>query len=324
VAGGKGCLPTSDYQTISLNFTLQPQKNLMYGYFDYEHPLFRPPSEAHSLIFQITLGCSRNRCTFCGMYKGKPFHVRPVADIHTEIESIPPAHRPHIQRIFLADGDALIYPQKGLLEILDALDRTFPRLTRIGVYASPASLAGKTAEELAALRERKLRILYCGLESGDDATLLAIDKGYTSGEMLAFCRKAQSAGIKLSVTAILGLAGAERSREHARATAEWISTLSPEYFSLLTLFYRHNDDFLRGIVPLTRGGILEEACELLRHLAPHRTILRSNHVSNFLQLAGSYPKDRQILIAQVESAIARARNHPEWYDEIPDYREEIY
>ncbi|TRO81745.1 radical SAM protein [Desulfuromonas acetexigens] len=296
----------------------------MYGYFDYDHPLFRPPSEAHSLIFQITLGCSRNRCTFCGMYKGKPFRVRPVAEIRAETEGIPPAHRPHIQRIFLADGDALIYPQKGLLEILDELNRAFPRLTRIGAYASPASLAGKTGEDLAALRERKLRILYFGLESGDDATLGAIDKGYGGTEMLAFCRKAQAAGMKLSVTAILGLAGAERSREHARATAEWITALSPEYFSLLTLFHRHNDDFLRGITPLSRGGILEEASELLRHLVPRRTILRSNHVSNFLQLAGSYPKDRQTLIDQVEAAIARARRRPEWYDEIPDYREEIY
>lgn len=296
----------------------------MYGYFDYKHPLFRPPSEAQSLIFQITLGCSRNRCTFCGMYKGKPFRVRPVAEIRAEIDRIPPAHRPHIQRIFLADGDALIYPQKGLLEILDDLGRAFPRLTRIGAYASPTSLAGKTGEDLAALRERKLRILYFGLESGDETTLRAIDKGYGGAEMLAFCRKAQAAGMKLSVTAILGLAGAERSREHARATAAWITALSPEYFSLLTLFHRHNDDFLRGITPLSRGGILEEARELLLHLAPRRTILRSNHVSNFLRLAGSYPKDRQTLIDQVEAAIVRARRQPEWYDEIPDYREEIY
>ena len=296
----------------------------MYGYFDYDPPLFRPPSEAHSLIFQITLGCSRNRCTFCGMYKEKRFRIRPVEEILEEIASVPPSRRPHVQRIFLADGDALIYPQAGLVQILEALIEAFPRLTRVGSYASPGSLAGKTVEELTALRERKLRILYFGLESGDDPTLQAIDKGYPAKEMLAFCRKAQEAGMKLSVTAILGLAGAQRSAEHARATAEWISALSPEYFSLLTLFHRHNDDYLRLITPLSRGGILEEAREMLIHLSPHRTILRSNHVSNFLQLAGSYPKDRQLLIDQVESAIARARRHPQWYDEVPDYREEIY
>lgn len=296
----------------------------MYGYFDYDHPLFRPPSEAHSLIFQITLGCSRNRCTFCGMYKDKAFRLRPVAEIHAEIARIPESHRPHVQRIFLADGDALIYPQQGLLEILDALTSAFPRLTRVGSYASPASLAGKSSDELAALREKKLRILYFGLESGDDPTLAAIDKGYGAQDLLAFCRKAQEAGMKLSVTAILGLAGAERSREHARATAAWVSALSPEYFSLLTLFHRHNDDFLRSITPLSRGGILEEVRELLAHLAPRRTILRSNHVSNFLNLAGSYPKDREPLIAQVEAAIIRARQNPRWYAEVPDYREEIY
>ncbi|WP_305042834.1 radical SAM protein [Geoalkalibacter sp.] len=296
----------------------------MYGYFDYDHPLFRPPSEAHSLIFQITLGCSRNRCTFCGMYKDKVFRLRSAAEIHAEIARIPATHRSGVQRIFLADGDALIYPQEGLLDILAALNRAFPRLTRIGSYASPVSLAGKTTDELRALRENKLRILYFGLESGDDPTLAAIDKGYAAADLLAFCRKAQEAGMKLSVTAILGLAGAERSLEHARATARWVTELSPEYFSLLTLFHRHNDDFLRGITPLSRGGILEEVRELLDHLAPRRTILRSNHVSNFLQLAGSYPKDREQLIAQVEAAIARARQHPRWYAEVPDYREEIY
>jgi hypothetical protein len=135
---------------------------------------------------------------------------------------------------------------------------------------------------------------------------------------------AKAAGMKLSVTAILGLSGRERSREHARATAQWVTDLAPEYFSLLTLFHRHNDDFLRSITPLSRGGILEEAAELLRHLAPEKTILRSNHVSNFLQLAGSYPKDRLRLHGEVEAAIRRAQLYPEWYDAVPDYREEIY
>jgi radical SAM superfamily enzyme YgiQ (UPF0313 family) len=296
----------------------------MYGYFDYEEPLFRPPSEAQSLIFQVTVGCSQNGCTFCGMYKMKSFRMRQVAEIAAEIAAVPAHHRPHIRRIFLADGDALVYPQAGLLEILALLGAAFPNLNRIGAYASPASLTTKSAEELAALREAKLRILYFGLESGDAATLAAICKGFTPERMLAECRKAQAAGLKLSVTAILGLAGRARSLEHAHATGEWISALSPEYFSLLTLFTRHNDAFLRSIEPLTHGGILEEARELLQHLTPQRTILRSNHVSNFLELAGSYPKDRERLLAEVEAAIDRARRHPAWYGQVPDYREEIY
>ncbi|AMV71413.1 radical SAM protein [Desulfuromonas carbonis] len=296
----------------------------MYWYFDYDEPLFRPPSEAQSLIFQITIGCSQNNCTFCGMYKTKRFRVRPLAEIAAEIAAVPLHHRAHIRRVFLGDGDGLVYPQAGLREILELLAATFPNLTRVGAYASPGSLTTKSGTELEELRARKLRILYFGLESGDAVTLTAIRKGFSPEQMLAECRKARAAGIKLSVTAILGLAGRVRSLEHARATGAWITELSPEYFSLLTLFTRHNDAFLHSIEPLSHGGILEEARELLQHLAPQQTILRSNHVSNFLELAGSYPKDRERLIAQVESAIREARRHPDWYARVPDYREEVY
>jgi len=296
----------------------------MYYYFDYDEPLYRPPSEARSLIFQVTLGCSQNSCTFCGMYKEKRFRLRGIDEIAAEIAAVPERHRSHVQRIFLADGDALIYPQPGLLEILAMLGRAFPRLTRVGIYASPNSLQHKSVAELRELREQKLRILYFGLESGDDVTLAKVRKGFSAARMLEGCRKAREAGLKLSVTAILGLAGRERSLEHARATAAWVNELSPEYFSLLTLFYRHNDDFFRDLTLLTREGVLNEALELLRHLAPQRTILRSNHISNFLNLAGSYPKDRQRLIAQVEETLAAARKHPQWLQQVPDYREERF
>ena len=212
----------------------------MYYYFDYEEPVFRPPSEAGSLILQATIGCSQNGCGFCGMYKMKRFRIRPVEDLLAEMKTVPAHHREHIQRVFLADGDALVYPQNGLTAILDALAETFPNLTRVGIYASPNSLTTKSVEELQVLREKKLRILYFGLESGDAETLKLARKGFLPGEMLSLCRKAQEADLKLSVTAILGLAGQERSREHAEATAEWINALSPEYFSLLTMFRRHN------------------------------------------------------------------------------------
>ena len=254
----------------------------------------------------------------------KQFRRRPLEAIFAEIDRIPTAHRPYVQRVFLADGDALVYPQAGLVAILDRLAASFPSLTRIGIYASPNSLASKTVDELGELRQRKLRILYFGLESGDDATLAKVRKGFDAAQMLGLCRKAQQAELKLSVTAILGLAGAERSLEHARATAAWVTELSPEYFSLLTMFARDNEDFLQSITPLTRGEIIREACEIVRNLNPQRTILRSNHVSNFLNLAGTYPRDRQRLIAEAEAALVQAGRHPEWAGQVPDYEEDLF
>lgn len=288
----------------------------------YVEPVFRPPSEAGSLIFQITVGCSQNSCTFCGMYKGKRFTVRPLAEMLGEITAIPEQYRRRVERVFLADGDALVYPYEGLLEILDALAVTFPNLTRVGSYASPNSLSTKSGEQLARLREKRLRILYVGLESGDDATLDSIKKGFAADEIAQQCCMAREAGMKLSVTAILGLAGRERSIEHARATAAWINRVNPEYFSLLTLFHRHNEQFVRSLAQCTRRELMLEAREMLVHLNPQRTILRSNHVSNFLNLAGSYPKDRERLLHDLDAALAQAARYPGFLDGLPEYAEE--
>lgn len=290
----------------------------------YEEPVFRPPSEARSLIFQITLGCSRNRCTFCGMYKGKQFRIKPLEQVFAEIASIPLHYRSFVSRVFLADGDALAYPTEGLGLILDHLAATFPGLARVGSYASPASLTGKSPQELRMLRDKKLRILYFGLESGDDQTLKEIDKGFTNGEMAFEALKARESGIKLSVTAILGLAGRERSLLHARETALWVNRVNPEYFSLLTLFYRHNDDFIRTLDQCTRGDIIREAREIVATLNPAKTILRSNHVSNFFSLEGSYPKDRQRLIQDVDAAFDRALKIPGYCESVPEYTETVY
>lgn len=290
----------------------------------YIEPLFRPPSEARSLIFQITIGCSQNRCCFCGMYKGKKFHVRPVGEILAEIAEIPVHYRSRIDRVFLADGDALVYPYDDLCTILDVLTATFPGLTRVASYASPNSLTTKSPEQLAVLRAKRLKILYFGLESGDDETLLTVNKGFDPGRMAELAVSAREAGMKLSVTAILGLAGRERSLEHARATAGWVNRVNPEYFSLLTMFHRHNDDFVRSLQQCTRRELMLEAREMLLHLAPAKTILRSNHVSNFLNLAGSYPKDRERLIADVDAALAYAAERPGFLDEVPSYQEEYY
>ena len=292
--------------------------------FSYNEPLFRPPSEARSLIFQITIGCSQNTCGFCGMYKMKHFSCRPLSDILTEIASFPASHRPMIQRVFLGDGDGLVYPQDDLIAILDRLAQTFPNLTRVSAYASPNSLTTKTVEEMTELRNRKLRILYFGLESGDPDTLLLANKGFAPEQMLVLCQNARSAGLKLSITAILGLAGRKRSAAHAHATAAWINALSPEYFSLLTMFRRHNDAYFTSIEPLSHGEVLEEALTVVRDLNPQGTILRSNHVSNSLNLAGRYPRDREAIIAQAEAALQQARRNPRWFNEVPDYEETIF
>lgn len=296
----------------------------MFYYFDYDEPVFRPPSEARSLILQATVGCSQNTCGFCGMYKMKRFRSRPPEEIFEEIASVPPAHRAHIQRVFLGDGDGLVYPQEQLIPLLDRLAETFPNLNRVGAYASPNSLTTKSEEELEQLRRRKLRILYFGLESGDAETLELVRKGFAPEEMLALCRRAKEAGMKLSVTAILGVAGRQRSAEHAAATAAWINELSPEYFSLLTMFRRNNEAYFRLIQPLSNGEVLEEALAIVQGLHPKRTILRSNHVSNILHLAGSYPKDRDTIIRQAEEALAAGRKHPEWFSTVPDYEEDCF
>lgn len=290
----------------------------------YIEPLFRPPSEARSLIFQITIGCSQNRCRFCGMYKGKKFHIRPLREILAEIAEIPAHYRPRIDRVFLADGDALVYPYDDLCAMLDALTATFPGLTRVASYASPNSLTTKSVEQLVQLRAQRLKILYFGLESGDDATLQAVNKGFDSARMAELALMAREAGMKLSVTAILGLAGRERSLEHARATAGWVNRVNPEYFSLLTMFHRHNDDFVRSLQQCTRRELMLEAREMLLHLHPAKTILRSNHVSNFLNLAGSYPKDRERLLADLDSALKHAELRSGFLDEVPAYQEEYY
>ena len=290
----------------------------------YEEPVFRPPSEARSLILQATIGCSQNQCRFCGMYKMKKFRLRSLDDLSQDLARISPLQRMKIQRVFLADGDALVYPQQQFVELLQLLQQQLPALTRVSCYASPRSLTTKSEDDLRLLRENKLRILYFGLESGDNDTLQLVNKGYDSEQMLTLCQKAKNAGLKLSITAILGLAGRARTREHAAATAKWINELSPEYFSLLTMFRRHNDDYFTSIEALSHGEVIAETLDILQQLQPQKTILRSNHASNFLNLAGSYPKDRQRLIDTAQQAFNMAQQDPGWFNEVPSYSEQLY
>ena len=193
----------------------------------YEGNIIRPPSEANSILLQVTVGCSHNKCTFCGTYTGERFRIKSDAIINEDIAFAAQYCRRQ-RRVFLCDGDALIIPQKRLLDILHKIKKQLPWVTRVGVYANAKSLKMKTLDELKELQEQGLGIAYMGLESGDDVTLKKINKGSTSEHMIRMGQKARTAGIKLSITVILGIAGRTRSKIHARETGRVLSAMDPE------------------------------------------------------------------------------------------------
>ena len=194
----------------------------------YEGNIIRPPSEARSIILQVTVGCSHNRCTFCPTYLGVRFRIKDAKTISDDIRYAARAF-PGARRVFITDGDALVIPFDRLKAILEEINAEIPRITRIGIYASAKALRRRSLEELERLKEQKLGIIYYGLESGDDETLAAIDKGTTGAESIELCHKVKEAGLKLSTTVMLGIAGAERSLVHARATGKVLSAIDPNY-----------------------------------------------------------------------------------------------
>jgi radical SAM superfamily enzyme YgiQ (UPF0313 family) len=285
----------------------------------YDMPLFRPPSEGDNLIVQATLGCSFNQCSFCSMYKSKRFVARPLEQVFAHIDALarmdPTAHR-----VFLADGDALALPTEALEAIAAKLAATFPGLQRISAYATPGNLLRKTPDELARLKAAKLSLVYLGVESGSREVLRRISKGATADGMVEALDKARSAGIKVSATVILGLGGKRLAEEHAEATAALINRAPPTYLSTLqlTLMEDAAPNFLArwegGFVPQDDTGVLIEQRRLLAALdPPHPVIFRSNHASNCLPLAGTLPRDKARLLAQVDGALAGTNAlRPEW------------
>lgn len=279
----------------------------------YDSPVYRPPSEADSLILQATLGCSHNRCSFCYMYKGKSFTAKSWDELRSEIDE---AARlmPDTRRVFLADGDAFVLSTPRLEQILDYLNSSFAGLQRVTAYANPSNLLVKSVPEMARLREKGLTVLYYGVESGDPTVLEKIDKGATCEEMAEGCAKAHEAGLKLSITVILGLAGRMGSARHAERTARLISTIGPRYLSALTLMLgpyeqeygaRMGEDFEFN----TPADDLAELRTLVRMLDVERCIFRSNHASNYLPLKGTLKKDREKLLEVID----RAAEEPERY-----------
>lgn len=274
---------------------------------DYDLPLFRPPSEAQSLILQVTLGCSHNRCTFCSMYRQKRFRPRSLEEVLADIERARNLLGPDLPRVFLADGDALCLSSRRLLDVLRPLGEAFPRLQRVAIYANARDILSKTDEELALLRRHKLKLVYVGLESGDEQTLARVDKGATVEEIVRAVRRAAAAGMTTSVMILVGLAGRERRLEHARASAEAVTRMAPTYTALLTYIPTPGSPLFEE-VQAGRHALpdplesLEEIREVVRHVGCE-TYFTCNHASNYLPLRGRLPSARSRLLALLDGAL---------------------
>lgn len=271
--------------------------------------IFRPPSEAYSMLLQVTVGCSHNKCTFCEMYKEKKiFKIKKEDKIMADIAVFARNYR-HVDRLFLCDGDALIIPQKRLVRILEEIKRQLPWVKRVGTYSNTKSIAKKSVEDLKQLRELGLGIAYMGLETGDDVTLKNINKGADSARMIEMGKKIRAAGIKLSITVLLGLAGRERSTIHAQETGRVLSAIDPEYVGALSLMLTPGtplyQDHLAGKFPvLEPKELLQELGLMIASTNMTNGLFHSNHASNYLPIRAKMPEEKNATLELIEKALA--------------------
>lgn len=273
----------------------------------YEGRLFRPPSEASSLILQVTVGCAHNQCTFCSMYKEKEFRIKPLEEILDLIDQLSKRYGA-AERIFIADGDALILPMTYWRPLLKALSARFNRLSRVTAYGTPRDVLAKTDEELAELKDLGLSMIYMGLETGSDELLEAICKGVASQQMIQAGQKLKRAGIKQSITVLLGIGGRTHSESHARETARVLSAMDPEYTGLLTLMLEEGTPMLADVLSgkmaiLSPKEVLQETRWLIEGLTLSDCHFRSNHASNYLALSGHFPEAKDQLLEQIDRAL---------------------
>jgi radical SAM superfamily enzyme YgiQ (UPF0313 family) len=284
----------------------------------YVGPLYRPPSEASSFILQATLGCSHNHCTYCDMYRSKSFRVRELDEILDDVAAAAGAFGDDVEKVFVADGDALVMSLETWRPILEACRASFPRLRRVSAYATAMNLLEKTTAELAELRSLGLELLYIGPETGDEVTFKRIAKGAGFDDHVLAAQKATEAGIALSAIFLLGAGGTDRSREHAEGTARLVTEMDPAYFSLLTLTVVPTTPLAtlesRGKFQLpTVDRMLAELREIVALARPTESVFRTNHASNYLPLAGVLPRDRDRILAVVDQALAGGVTlRPEW------------
>jgi len=278
----------------------------------YHEPLFRPPSEGNSLIIQITLGCSWNKCSFCEMYTSKQFKARSEEDVFADIEALLP-YRDQIQKVFLADGDPLVLSTPRLLRILEKLNATFPRLRRISTYASPSNLSRKSSEELTALKNAGLSLLYVGIESGDSEVLNAIQKGETFETTIEGLNKSKAIGMDSSVMIINGVGGTKLWEQHAINSAKVLNATQPKFASTLVLTAHkglaHYQNRYKGeFIEMNAVQLFKEMRLFMTHLELSETIFRSDHASNSLVLKGILGRDKQRFLTQIEEAIKHPDN----------------
>ena len=278
----------------------------------YQGMVYRPPSEAYSLIVQVTYGCSHNTCAFCSMYKEKRFALRPLHEVLEDFQMARQRYR-SVRRIFLADGDALIRKASELYTILDTIRELFPECERVTSYASPSSIRLRTDEELQTLRAKGLTMVYMGLESGSDKVLTLMRKGHPAAEIIEMGQKVRRNGMALSVTAITGLGGPELLEEHAVKTAEAFNAMNPEYIGMLTLMVEPGtplEAWVRegSFTLLSPLEVLKETELFLQHVDSEGTVFRANHASNYLTLKGTLNGDRKALLAQIAAALDGRRD----------------
>ena len=281
----------------------------------YHGNVIHPPSEADSLILQVMYGCSYGKCAFCGSYMGKAFRLRAMDAIKEDIQGLEEGLKQNVTRVFLCDGDALALPLPRMIDILDALRAELPRLARVSAYANPHSLQPLPLDELQEMREHGLELLYVGLESGDDTTLLQCGKGLSSAQLTRAFLKAKEAGFDLAVTAILGLGGKERSAQHARATGQALSTIDPQHIGMLTLTVEPGtriEEWIRRdkfTVPDAQG-LLRELREVIAETNVTQAVFRTDHASDCLPLGGTLPDDKQAMLDKLDDALAQGGQAP--------------
>ena len=274
---------------------------------EYEGIVYRPPSEAGSFIIQVTIGCAHNKCTFCNMYKGKKFRIRNMEEIYRELEEAKEVYG-HVDRIFLADGDALVLPMKNLRDILLKIKLLFPECNRVSSYAAPGDVLAKSQDEMTELKDLGLKMIYMGAESGSDEILRKIKKGADSRQIIEAGKKIKNSGIKFSATFISGIGGKKYWKENAVESARVVNSMQPDYVGLLTLLIEDGTELCRDMRSgkfelLNPREVMLETRELIKDIDISNCVFRSNHASNYVPLGGTLSQDKQKLIDKIDRVL---------------------